>query len=324
MKCIYSSIFVFLLALIGCGTTDPGFNLDKAPTITMNASELTRITDTSLIEYNVRISPDGKQILAKTKNISEQNYANWYMDCIDLKTKIRKRVSDIHSTGVSWLPDGSGFVYVLRDTDTSRSQLVRASIDAMCQEAVVISGIAKGMEISDPDISPDGLFLALSIRENSRTMGLAISDFEGRYFEIFGRSAECPRWSPDGTKVAFETWSIKEYEVNIPGVWVLDVERNKIVQSIPWASSPCWSPDGKWIVYSTSHYTNGYSLDSLGLLGRSILCVNTEGSFVRLTKGRTGDRDPFWSSDGYIYFSSYDGVKANIWRLKPIFNQVQR
>ena len=86
-------------------------------------------------------------------------------------------------------------------------------------------------------------------------------------------------------------------------------------------STPCLSPDGKWIVMvGTNMLMNGtkpyYDTD--------IFACHTDGTqLVQLTYHAADDLSPVWSRDGkYIYFISQRGsanATANIWRMKFIY-----
>jgi TolB protein len=67
-----------------------------------------------------------------------------------------------------------------------------------------------------------------------------------------------------------------------------------------WASTPAWSPDGKWIAYEQSAHGRGYR----------IAVMPADGSKTRfVTQGgaeRVNDVRPAWSPDGKWIASSSD------------------
>lgn len=78
-----------------------------------------------------------------------------------------------------------------------------------------------------------------------------------------------------------------------------------------YAFSPRWSPDGTKIVFES---TKKDKKDA------DIYIVNTEGdNLTQLTKNKSSDMRPYWTTDGYLYFESDRGNKKGnyqIWRFK--------
>lgn len=105
-----------------------------------------------------------------------------------------------------------------------------------------------------------------------------------------------PRWSPDSKKVAFTDSHMR--------IWYVDLETKKPVQvdrerfwdpfSADWA--PVWSPDSKWLAYSTrlTNYLGAIRVYSLA-----------SGKSTQVTDGMSDAKDPVFDKDGkYLYFSA--------------------
>lgn len=76
------------------------------------------------------------------------------------------------------------------------------------------------------------------------------------------------------------------------------------------AQRPRFSPDGNYIVFDSSDKTDNMDIYIISIDGSNL---------TRLTLNKSSDTQPYWSSDGYIYFVSDRGGKAgdsNIWRFK--------
>ena len=105
-----------------------------------------------------------------------------------------------------------------------------------------------------------------------------------------------PEWSPDSKKIAFVDSHMR--------IWYVDVEQRKPVQvdKEPYWSNfsddwiPVWSPDSKWLAYSTrlSNYLGAIRVYSLG-----------SGKATQITDGMSDAKDPVFDRDGkYLYFTA--------------------
>ncbi len=115
-------------------------------------------------------------------------------------------------------------------------------------------------------------------------------------------------WSPDGTKIAFQSDRGGDFDL-----YVLDVATAEVSCLVPGpgdACYPAWSPDGQSIAYIYSNITttavqgieNGYNV---------FVVPSTGGEPKRLTSGLAREYTPTFSPDGKsIYFSSTAGMKA--------------
>jgi Tol biopolymer transport system component len=96
-----------------------------------------------------------------------------------------------------------------------------------------------------------------------------------------------PRWSPDGTSIAFETNRAPA------GIWIMNADGSgqRPLLSAPGFDSPTdfhWSPDGKSIAFVT--FPAGSAV---------IMIANADGSHAhQLPLTQPGDRWPSWSPDG--------------------------
>ena len=119
-----------------------------------------------------------------------------------------------------------------------------------------------------------------------------------------------PSFSPDGKKIVY--CKVENIEASI---WVMDFDgdnQSKITDNntLESAQRPRFSPDGNQIIFDAS--------DKSGNMDLYVISVDGD-NLTRLTVNKSSDTQPYWSTDGYIYFVSDRGGKAknfNIWRLK--------
>ncbi len=125
-----------------------------------------------------------------------------------------------------------------------------------------------------------------------------------------------PKISPDGKSISFIRYDLDQKKKNSFGtLWIMGVdgENPKQITNVNLGSvtHPNWSPDGKNLVFQL---TKKNKVDS------DIYTVDINGETLKQhTLNKSGDYQPYWSADNYIYFASDRGAKAKrfqIWRFK--------
>jgi len=114
--------------------------------------------------------------------------------------------------------------------------------------------LSKIKKVSDPQVSPDGKWIAYTIsvadleenNSNSDIWLIPVSGGTPRQLTTSPKSDSSPRWSPDGKQIAF----ISSRD-DIGNIYILPVnggEARKLTNSQTALSSPIWSKDGKYIL----------------------------------------------------------------------------
>jgi len=127
------------------------------------------------------------------------------------------------------------------------------------RRAVTPEDIYRLRSVADPQISPDGKWVACVISQANRQKDRWLSDIwlvstDGRRrMQLTNRHHrdQSPRWSPDGKRVAFVSPE-KDDDKAKSQIWVIPIsggEAKRITQLKQGASSPVWSPDGKRIAF---------------------------------------------------------------------------
>ena len=204
--------------------------------------------------------------------------------------------------------------------------------------------------VSDPQVSPDGNSVVyvrrsndiMSDRTRSQLWRVNADGSNHRPLLSTTENATSPRWSPDGSQVAFVSSSTGSSQIHLRWMDSGDVTVLSHLQSSP--SSLSWSPDGKWLAFTmnvnaptesivtprpkpegakwadkpVTVTTTRYQYDGRGIVAhayRHIFLVPSEGGSARqLTSGNFNHGGSLsWSPDsGRIFFSAY---RKDDWEL---------
>jgi Tol biopolymer transport system component len=158
-----------------------------------------------------------------------------------------------------------------------------------------------------PTISHQGNRLAFTRRVSDRniyrlslTEATAKSSQPVRFLQS-SRDEFNPKYSPDGTLIAFES-----DRTGSRGIWVSDAEGSNLVEVFGRGGSPRWSPDGQRLVFDSD----------VGGTAAIYVVRASGGKPVRLTYGPQASTTGSWSHDGnWIYFCSERDGQDQIWKI---------
>ena len=159
----------------------------------------------------------------------------------------------------------------------------------------------------EPDFSPDGQWLAFERKYGpDYDWEIHIVRLDGEGERSLGKG-RLPAWSPDGSRIAFETLDNKGNEQ----IWWMDANGGKREQ-LTWDDhpnrSPNWSPDGRSLVM----------MSKIGGHWQIVIFdLNSRGQ-TQITSGSVDKRFPVWSPDGqWITFNTLkSGSPDQIWIIK--------
>ena len=209
-------------------------------------------------------------------------------------SEVASLATDLPYVYVAWSPDHK-LLLCMQETDAGKVAYALELGDSPPQSEEELNPmfitIARNLDVA---WSPNDSRVAAAFINRKGQNGLLISDMEmlesGDVYVTKGDGLgpAKPVWSPDGTKIAFEMWQVKD---NMPdkcvGIYVMNASGGKPELVLPGDTrEPCWSPDGKQIVCTM------YRKDEK----RDIWRVNADGSnAVNLTKGEGDNWNPAWS-----------------------------
>jgi Tol biopolymer transport system component len=176
----------------------------------------------------------------------------------------------------------------------------------MCVEGSVDAAVADGPAIDAGSCSAADRIVFSTDRDGD--FEIAVRDLANPGVQLLTTNVTDdtdPRWSPDGTRIAWLSRPLGVFEVfvmNADGSNPVNVSRG----SGPAASSTehVWSPDGTKLAFASSRSGN-----------EEVYVVNADGTgLTNLTMDASSDRNPFWAPDGSrILFSSNRGGSYDIY-----------
>jgi dipeptidyl aminopeptidase/acylaminoacyl peptidase len=209
---------------------------------------------------------------------------------------------------------------------------------AEARRPLSLDDLPKPRAVSDPQLSPDGRWIAYvvgtaDVEKDRRDSDLWMIGWNGedrvRLTSLPDSSESRPRWSPDGRYLAFVATRGDEAEKKKGGqVWLLDRrggEAQKLTDIKGGVSDLAWSPDGKRLVLVVDDFDPGSDPEKkegwkrktappividryhfkqdrdgyLGALRSHLQLFDVEARTAEvLTSGTFDERTPSWSPDG--------------------------
>ena len=246
-----------------------------------DGSELLNLTNHSGNNTSPIWSPDGKQIAF----ISDRDgHEEVYVMNIDGSKQTRLTNDPNTKSEPSWSPDGKHISFTYNDFGNYNWDVYSVEIENHKLTRLT----------NDPGDdttsfwSPDGAYICfISTRDRGRSLYRMYPDgsHETRVIWPWVESMVIATWSPIGSSFA-EAWappdqSQKIYIFSPDGSKYHQLSKNTTLGD---DSSPNWSPDGKWITFTSSSSSNS-----------EIYVVKIDGTeLVQLTHDNVMDQSPIW------------------------------
>ncbi len=134
--------------------------------------------------------------------------------------------------------------------------LAFANLQAQQNSVFSFNDLMKIRRVGDPQISPDGKLVAFTVGDVNMSANktltqiytVSIDGSDLKQITNGDKSNSSPRWSPDGTKIAFTTGG---------QIWMMNPDGSsqaQITKISTGAGNPVWSPDGRMIAFSSDVY----------------------------------------------------------------------
>lgn len=236
-----------------------------------------------------------------------------YTKAVTGKQETRKTTSPAMDNSPALSPDGERLAFV-----SNRGGPMSVYVmNAMQASAQLLIG-----EGTNPAFSPTKNVLYYQ-RFLAAENGTSIwqYDFRTAQHSLLGAGFN-PTPSPDGKLLAYCKYN---QATGNDGLWLLNLDNDQEIEVFSLKENgvvgPCWSPDGKYLLFTTTRERLNRPQapsDMTNLPGPQLAVVRADGTgFSLLTDNDTNNVARAWGDDGYIYFSSYRMKSQDIWRFKP-------
>ena len=216
-------------------------------TIPAGGGEPVQATDGRSVDWSPLWSPDGRYLYFASDRSGTTNL--WRLPIDERSGRVGDPEPVTTSSQASMLPtisrDGKRIAYA---TDETRTTLERISFDPGVEtspgEPAEITRTSQ--LILACDVSRDGRWIAYQTSTPRQNLFVIHPNGTGlRQLTDDGFNNRQPRWSPDGTRIAFYSNRGGKYEI-----WILrpdggQIERAALMPDRPQAFHPIWSPDGR-------------------------------------------------------------------------------
>lgn len=166
--------------------------------------------------------------------------------------------------------------------------------------------------VGAPKFSPTGEALAYDIYQpETKKWGIKVSRPDGSDPELIVAHGRSPQWSPDGKKIAFNSYT-DDFQTKV-SVVDPDGDNQHEVSEQPHFKDFSWSPDGKQIAYEAAPMS-GFELRTTNLESgeEKVLSNGDDGAYW--------DRTPSWSPSGQtiVFERRHKQFPAgSIWSVDP-------
>lgn len=308
---------------------------------------------------DARLSPEGKWVAYTVSTIDtskDKSNTDVWMVSWDGTQTVQLTSSDESETNPKWSPDGKYLSFTSERNGEKTTQLWL--MDRRGGEAKKITAL-KG-DLEEYAWSPDGKKIAMSVKDEDNTdtakykgkapyamdRYLFKQDVKGyirnRYTHLYlldiatkkidtltrGNFDESsPAWSPDGRQLTFVSNRTADKDRNEnTDIWVMDTAKGSALKQLStWAGTdqhPVWSPDGKWIAYTSSSSDLNFTMYGQP----TISIVPAAGGAARTLAGSLNRpvSNLQWTANGqFLYFLVEDDRRQYIAKLNIAANSIE-
>ncbi|MEJ7587603.1 MAG: S9 family peptidase [Ferruginibacter sp.] len=277
--------------------------------VSWDGEQTVQLTHSPESETSPRFSPDGKYLSFISEREGEKGAQIWIMDRRGGEAKkVTSLKGDIDE--YTWSPDSKKIAMSIKDEDFSDTAKTKTRLPFVMERYQFKQDI-------DGYIESRRTHLYIFDLVTNKTDTLTKGNFD----------EGSPSWSPNGKQLAFASNRSTDPDKNENAdIWVMDaVAGSNFRQLTTWEGSdrnPIWSPDGKWIVYTSSSSNLPFTMYG----ENNISMIPSTGGPSR-TLAAALDRpvsNIHWSKDGrHLVFLVEDDRKQYIARLNIEKNTIE-
>ncbi|MBL8191877.1 MAG: S9 family peptidase [Acidobacteria bacterium] len=251
---------------------------------------------------NPQWSPDGAWLAFTSNRIGDKNQIFVIHPDGGEATQLTKAENGVG--GYAWSRDGKQIAFTSTDVDQKFAKDRKDHLG--------------DFEVVRREYSHSHLF-TVDVAEALKAPVAGTQRTKGKDFTVGSAS-----WSPDGSKIAFAA-TINPDLINggTADIYLLNLADNSVNKLVAQAgpdNNPNWSPDGKWIVFSSAMGNPKYFHSNSRLA-----IVSVDGGAPRSITDGFDEQPSFaeWNADG-IYFSGLQKTASHLFRLDPASGKFTR
>ncbi len=265
-------------------------------------TRVTRLTDLPGLEESPAISPDGRSV-AFTAGVSGRRQL--FVQLIASGAPLQITRDPVDHEYPRWSPDSSSIFYF--------SPAASGQLQGSIWEIPALGGVPRRVvnSVGGADVGATDGRLAF-FRLAKEGIELVTAPTDGSRFDVVARLAAAtyylyPRWSPDGSWIAFQRGDSVRFDVFVAPA--AGGEPRQLTHDNNMMSGFAWLPDSTAIVYSSSRGSTMPYLPVLGLWQVTL----SDGTVRRVTSGETSYVSPDISRSGAILVSRMK-LQSDIWK----------
>jgi dipeptidyl aminopeptidase/acylaminoacyl peptidase len=253
-----------------------------------DGSNQTRLTNNTAFDGQPAWSPDGTRVaFTSTRDGDEEIYV---MNADGSNLRRLTTNSGADRTPV-WSPDGAQIAFA-SNRDSGNFDIFVMNADGT-RQVNISAGV--GADYQDPDWSTDGLKIACSqapiVNGTRGSYGVLVMNPDGtNQTKLSSTTSEdiTPRWSPDGTRIAFASRRLGDlgrFEIYV--MTASGGNQTRLTNNFRENSQPSWSPDGTKIAFQSDQR---FSFD--------LYTMNSDGTGqLNITNNLVDEFYPVWQAN---------------------------